>query len=121
MTRLRLGLKSSFNPASFSPANQAILEALKQYGMIMADNGSSMFLSGAPDARWDNSDLHALGQVTASDFEVVKMDTVYTSANLPQGQAPGIQGFSASPSGPVHAGTPVTLSWSTTNASYRVI
>jgi hypothetical protein len=118
---MRLRLKSSFNTSTFSPANRVILEALKQYGMIMADNGSSMFLSGAPDARWSDSDLHALGQVKASDFEVVKMGTIYTSANVPQGQAPGIHSFSASPSGPVRAGTPVTLSWSTTNASYSVV
>jgi hypothetical protein len=118
---MRLRLKSSFNTSTFSVANQVILEALKQYGMIMADNGSSMFLSGAPDARWDNSDLHGLGQVKASDFEVVKMDSIYTSVTVPQGQAPGIYGFSASPSGPIHAGTPVTLNWSATNASYFVV
>ena len=118
---MRLRLKSSFNISTFSPANQVILKALQQYGMIMADNGSSMYLGGAPDARWDNNDLHALGGVKASDFEVVKMDTIYTSANVPQGQAPGIQSFTASPSGPVHAGTPVTLSWSVTNASYLIV
>ena len=118
---MRLRLKSSFNISTFSPANQVILKALQQYGMIMADNGSSMFLSGAPDASWDNNDLHALGGVKASDFEVVKMDTIYTSANVPQGQAPGIQSFTASPSGSVHAGTPVTLSWSATNASYLIV
>ena len=117
---MRLRLKSSFNVSTFSPANQVILRALKQYGMIMADNGSSMFLSGAPDSHWDNDDLHALGGVKASDFEVVKMDTIYTSANLPQGQAPGIQSFTASPS-TVHAGSPVTLSWSATNASYLIV
>jgi hypothetical protein len=49
------------------------------------------------------------------------MDTIYTSANVPQGQAPGIQSFTASPSGSVHAGTPVTLSWSATNASYLIV
>lgn len=118
---MRLRLKSSFNISTFSPANQVILKALQQYGMIMADNGSSMFLGGAPDSHWDNNDLHALGAVKASDFEVVKMDTIYTSANLPQGQAPGIQSFTASPSGAVHAGTPVTLSWSATNASYVIV
>ncbi|MEQ1474344.1 MAG: hypothetical protein ABLQ96_10995, partial [Candidatus Acidiferrum sp.] len=118
---MRLRLKSSFNTSTFSPANQVILKALQQYGMIMADNGSSMFLGGAPDARWDNNDLHALGGVKASDFEVVKMDTIYTSANVPQGQAPGIQSFTASPSGAIHAGTPVTLSWSSTNASYQIV
>ncbi len=118
---MRLRLKSSFNISTFSRANQVILKALQQYGMIMADNGSSMYLSGAPDARWDNNDLHALGSVKASDFEVVKMDTIYTSANVPQGQAPGIQNFTASPSGSIHAGTPVTLSWSATNASYLIV
>jgi hypothetical protein len=118
---MRLRLKANFNMSSYSAANQVILKALQQYGMIMADNGSSMYLSGAPDSRWDNNDLHALGGVKASDFEVVKMDTIYTVANLPQGQAPGTQSFSASPSGPVHAGTPVTLSWSTTNGSYFIV
>jgi hypothetical protein len=49
------------------------------------------------------------------------MDTVYTSSNVPQGQAPGIQSFSASPGGAVSAGTAVTLSWSATNASYFIV
>jgi hypothetical protein len=118
---MRLRLKASFNISGYSAANQVILKALQQYGMIVADNGSSMYLGGAPDDRWDNNDLHALGAVKASDLEVVKMDTIYTSANLPHGQAPGIQSFSASPTGAVQAGTPVTLSWSATNASYFVI
>jgi hypothetical protein len=118
---MRLRLKSSFNTSTFSPANQVILRALQEYGMIMADNGSSMFLGGTPDDRWDNNDLHTLGAVKSSDFEVVRMDTIYTSTNIPQGQAPGIQSFSASPGGPIHAGTPVTLSWSTTGASYFVV
>ncbi len=65
-----------------------ILNALKKYGMIMADNGSSMYISGAPDDRWDNDDLHNLGNVTASDFEVVQMNPIYTAANVPQGAAP---------------------------------
>lgn len=118
---MRLRLKASFNTSTFSPANQVILQALQEYGMIMADNGSSMFLGGTPDDRWDNNDLHTLGAVKASDFEVVRMDTIYTSTNVPQGQAPGIQSFSASPGGPIPAGTPVTLSWSTTGASYFVV
>ena len=48
-----------------------MLEALKRYGMIVADNGSDWYISGAPDPRWDNDDLHTLGRVTGSDFEVV--------------------------------------------------
>ncbi len=117
----RFRLKASFNMSGYSAANQVILKALQQYGMIMADNGSSMYLSGAPDSRWDNDDLHALGGVKASDFEVVALGTVYTQANLPQGQSPLITNFSASPAGAVHAGTAVTLSWTASGASYFVV
>jgi hypothetical protein len=88
--------------------------------MIMADNGSSMYISGAPDDRWDNNDLHQLSGVTAADFEVVLMNPIYTASNLPQGAAPTINSFTANPSTGA-AGTPVTLSWSAPSASYFVI
>jgi hypothetical protein len=48
-----------------------VLQALKTYGMILADNGSSWYVSGAPDRHWSNDDLHAMGRVRGSDFEVV--------------------------------------------------
>jgi hypothetical protein len=114
---LRLRLKSSFDISGFSAANQVILTALEQYGMIMADNGSNMYISGAPDDRWDNDDLHNLDQVTAGDFEVVQMNPIYTQSNLPTGAVPAIASFTASPS-TVSAGTNVTLSWNVTGASY---
>jgi hypothetical protein len=68
---LRLRLKASFNIAGFPPQARVVLQALKQYGMIVADNGSSWFISGAPDSRWSNDDLHTLGQVPGSAFDVV--------------------------------------------------
>lgn len=117
---MRLRLKASFDISSFSAANQAILTALKKYGMIMADNGSSMYISGAPDDRWDNSDLHNLGSVTAADFEVIEMNPIYTSANVPSGASPMINSFTASAQS-VSAGTPVTLSWNVTGASYLIV
>ena len=117
---MRLRLKASFDISSFSAANQVILDALKKYGMIMADNGSSMYISGAPDDRWDNSDLHNLGNVTATDFEVVQMNPVYTAANVPTGASPAIASFTAS-SQLVTAGTPATLSWNVTGASYLIV
>jgi hypothetical protein len=117
---MRMRLKSSFDISGFSPANQVILTALQQYGMIMADNGSNMFISGAPDDRWDNDDLHNLTTLTASDFEVVDMNPVYTQTNLPQGSAPVISSFTATQS-TASAGTQVTLSWNATGASYFVI
>ena len=45
--------------------------ALQRYGMLLADNGSNWYLSGAPDPKWDNDDLRALKQLQGSDFEVV--------------------------------------------------
>jgi hypothetical protein len=117
---MRLRLKSSFDVSGFSASNQVILNALKHYGMIMADNGSSMYISGAPDDRWSNDDLHNLGQITASDFEVVLMNPIYTSSNVPQGPTPAINSFSASPTS-VPSGTGVTLSWNVSNSGYFVI
>jgi hypothetical protein len=114
---MRLRLKASFDISSFSATNQVILTALQQYGMIMADNGSNMYISGAPDDRWDNDDLHNLDQVTAADFEVVQMNPIYTQSNLPSGAVPAIASFTASPA-TVSAGTNVTLSWNVTGASY---
>ena len=68
---LRVRLKASFNTAGFPPQARVVLEALKRYGMILADNGSPWYISGAPDPRWSNDQLHELGRVNGSDFEVV--------------------------------------------------
>lgn len=72
---MRVRLKSSYAiPAGFSTETKALLTAMKTYGMIVADNGSNWFVSGTPDARWNNSALASeLGQVRGSDFEVVLM------------------------------------------------
>ena len=67
----RFRLKASFDISSFSAPVQVILRALKTYGMILADNGSSWYLSGAPDDRWDNDVLHQISQLQGSDFEAV--------------------------------------------------
>ncbi len=117
---MRLRLKSTFDISGFPPQAQVILAALKQYGMIMADNGSSMYISGDPDNRWNNDDLHALGQVPASEFEVILMDPIYTPQNVPQGPAPKISSFTANPS-TVSPGQPSTLSWTASGASYYVV
>jgi hypothetical protein len=116
---MRLRLKSSYNISSFSPPNQVILAALKKYGMIMADNGSSMYLTGAPDSRWNNDDLHNLPQVPASAFEVVEMNPIYTASNLPQGAPPTISSFTATPAS-VSAGGSATLQWTSTGSYFIV-
>ncbi|MDH5539442.1 MAG: hypothetical protein OEY03_08570, partial [Rhizobacter sp.] len=73
---MRVRLKASYViPATFKPEVRAILQAMKTYGMFVADNGGNWFVSGAPDARWDNDALrNQLGSVKGSDFEVVRMD-----------------------------------------------
>ncbi len=73
---MRVRLKASYViPQSFSAQTQVILRALKTYGMIVADNGSDWYISGAPDPGWNNAALVAeLRTVTGSDFEVVRMD-----------------------------------------------
>jgi hypothetical protein len=78
---LRLRLKSSFDTSGFPPQARVVLQALKTYGMMVADNGSNWFISGEPNANWNNDDLHTLGQVLGSNFEVV--DT--SSLPLPAG------------------------------------
>jgi hypothetical protein len=68
---LRVRLKATFDISGFPPQARVVLEALKRYGMILADNGSPWYISGAPNAHWSNDDLHSLGRVTGADLEVV--------------------------------------------------
>jgi hypothetical protein len=117
---LRLRLKASVDISGFSPQNQVILTALKKYGMILADNGSAMYISGAPDSRWNNNDLSQLKALTAADFEAVQVKTLYTPGNVPTGPSPTIASFTANPA-TVSAGQPVTLSWSVTGSLYNII
>jgi hypothetical protein len=73
---LRLRLKASFDISHFPYQARVVLQALKTYGMMLADNGSNWFISGEPNASWNNDDLHTLGQVLGSNFEVVDMSSV---------------------------------------------
>src|SRR5437773_2949345 len=116
----RLRLKASFDISGFPADDQVILNALKKYGMILADNGSAIFISGAPDDRWNNTNLNLLKSITASSFEVVQQGTIYTPGNVPTGAAPTISSFTANPTS-VSAGQPVTLSWSASSSTYNII
>ena len=73
---LRVRLKASVNISKFSPRVQVILIALKHYGMLLADNGSPWYIQGVSDARWNDDDLHKLGQITGKDLEVVDTSTL---------------------------------------------
>jgi hypothetical protein len=67
----RFRLRADFDTSKYSKSNQVIMNGLKRYGMFLADVGGSMFLSGVPDKRWDDSDLRKLGDMKAEDFEAV--------------------------------------------------
>jgi hypothetical protein len=64
---------------------QVILQAFKTYGIVLADNGSDWYVSGAPDERWDNDMLHLLDVLTGNDFEVV--DTSGMIVDVDSGEA----------------------------------
>jgi hypothetical protein len=67
----RLRLKQAYDVSGFPQRVQVILNAMKKYGIILADIGSNLYISGAPDARWNNDELQELGQVKATDLQVV--------------------------------------------------
>jgi hypothetical protein len=75
---LRVRLRASVKIASFPKQARVVARALQRYGMILADNGSPWYVSGAPNSRWSNDALHTLGRLTGADFEVVD------ASSLPQ-------------------------------------
>jgi hypothetical protein len=68
---LRVRLKATYNTAGLSPQARVIANALKQYGMILADNGSPWYVSGVSDPGFDDDVLHQLGAITGAELEVV--------------------------------------------------
>jgi hypothetical protein len=81
---LRLRLKAGFDTSSFPRDDQVILQAMKTYGVIVADNGSPWHISGVPDGRWDNDVLHQLGVINGSDFEAVDESGLMVDGNSAQ-------------------------------------
>ena len=75
---MKVRLKASFNITTFTPAMQVILRAMKKYGLILADNGSNWYFSGAPDMRWSDNELNQLKTLKGSNFEVVQMNNIVT-------------------------------------------
>jgi hypothetical protein len=73
---VRLRLKASVDPGKFPAQVRPVVVALKRYGMLLADNGGALFLSGAPDPRWRDGEIESLKQLHGRDFEVVQMGTI---------------------------------------------
>ena len=101
---VRFRLKAGFDISHFSATNQIILTALKRYGMMLADNGSSWYISGAPDARWNNDDLHALTTIDGSNFEAVDVSPLMVDPNSGQARQTSVAVSVSPPSTSVAAG-----------------
>jgi hypothetical protein len=84
----RFRLRADFDISGLAPEVQVILQALKTYGMILADNGTSWYISGAPDEGWDNDTLvEELAQVIGSDFEAVDTSSLMVSPDSGQARS----------------------------------
>jgi hypothetical protein len=84
----RFRLKASVViPANWPPEDQAITQAMKTYGLIVADNGSDMFFSGVPSTQWNDNNLNLLKTLRASDFEVVNLTPAVTGLSSSSGAA----------------------------------
>ena len=81
----RFRLKASFNISSYPADVQVILRAMKKYGIMLADNGSAWYISGKPDPRWNNDNLHTLGQLLGSNFEAVDATRAQDRSELGRG------------------------------------
>jgi hypothetical protein len=77
----RFRLKASFDITPFPSDVQVILRAMKKYGIILADNGSAWYISGKPDPRWNDDNLHTLSQLLGSNFEAVDATVLQISAD----------------------------------------
>jgi hypothetical protein len=75
---MRVRLRADFDITPYPAEVRVILSALKKYGMLLADNGSGWYISGAPDPRWSDNNLGALKTISSTSFEVVQMGMVVT-------------------------------------------
>ncbi len=98
----RFRLKASFNIGSFPHNVQVILQAMKTYGIILADNGASWFVQGVGDSRWNDDEMHQLTQVLGNNFEAVDESSLMVNYN--SGQA-------ASAGGSSQPGTGIPTGW----------
>jgi hypothetical protein len=87
----RFRLKADYDISGFSPDVQVILRAMKKYGIMLADNGSAWYISGAPDERWNNSVLRELRQVAGSAFEAVDVSSLMVDPDSGQVRSDGAE------------------------------
>jgi hypothetical protein len=94
-----------------------ILRAMKRYGIILADNGSAWYISGKPDDRWNNSNLHTLGNLLGSNFEAVDASSLMIEPNSGAAVQNGVTVSVSPASATVRAGRTQTFTGTVTGAS----
>jgi len=109
----RFRLKANFDISGFAPEVQVILRALKQYGMILADNGSAWYISGVPDERWDNDHLHQFGSIPGSAFEAVNVSSLMIDVNSGQARTASVTPTPTGTATSVPSATPTRTSTAT--------
>jgi hypothetical protein len=117
----RFRLKASFDISGYSATNQIILTALKTYGMMLADNGSSWYISGAPDTRFDDSDLHNLTNILGSNFEAVDVSPLMVDPNSGQARQTSVTVAVTPPSVSVQVNNTQPFSATVTGASNTAV
>ncbi len=116
----RFRLKATFDISSYPADVQVILRAMKKYGIILADNGSAWYISGKPDDRWNNTNLHTLGNLLGSNFEAVDASSLMIDANSGAAVQNGVTVSVSPASATVRAGRTQTFTGTVTGASAGV-
>jgi len=116
----RFRLKASFDISPYPADVQVILRAMKRYGIMLADNGSAWYISGQPDARWNNDHLHTLGQLLGSNFEAVDATLLRIDANSGAAAQSGVTVAVSPSSASVRTGRSKTFTATVTGAPNTV-
>ena len=116
----RFRLKASFDITPYPADVQVILRAMKKYGIMLADNGSAWYISGQPDARWNNDHLHTLGQLLGSNFEAVDATLLRIDPNSGAAAQSGVTVAVSPPSASVRTGRSKTFTATVTGAPNTV-
>jgi hypothetical protein len=116
----RFRLKAGFDVSPYPAEVQVILRAMKRYGIMLADNGSSWFISGAPDSRWNDDHLQALRQVLGSNFEAVDATVLQIDPDSAAARQSGVSVAVTPPSATVRVGQSQAFSATVTGAPNAV-
>lgn len=116
----RFRLKASVDISTYPASVQVILRAMKKYGILLADNGSAWFISGAPDSRWNDSDLSSLGRLLGSNFEAVDASGLMVDPNSGEARQSGVSVTVSPATASVRVGHSQTFTATVTGAAAGV-